>query len=318
MAASATKPPPGQQQGAADATAPKRKRTDTSDADGVALEEAAATKKTRLVPPPGLSHRLGLTSSSDPNAATTASIIDNMESKYDVQLLSVASAAKIQNRVVRVVQHLRRGGGAEATAAAMESTNNNNKNATTDATVAAAPKTKPRVSILRARASDAGKLVSIAEIAKRELEKPDPDRGTSDEGAAEEQRWFQYIALGEEINQIPRDGDKSNGKGKGKSGKRDQEQKSIVEDTMVRRNRGGAGDDDTEVGNGDGDDGADNDSEDDDDDFETMKTPMERAIEGRPRLRGTPVMSIFLSRVSIEALKKQFGEQTNAPPPPPP
>ena len=57
------------------------------------------------------------------------------------------------------------------------------------------------------------------------------------------------------------------------------------------------------------------DSDDDDDDFETMKTPLERALERRPLLRGTPVMSIFLSRVPVEELRRRYGEQTNAAPP---
>jgi len=43
-----------------------------------------------------------------------------------------------------------------------------------------------------------------------------------------------------------------------------------------------------------------------------MKTPFERSIEGRPKIRAIPVIVIYLSRVRIEALKKIHGEQTNA------
>ncbi|KAF3058070.1 hypothetical protein GL218_05778 [Daldinia childiae] len=118
---------------------------------------------------------------------------------------------------------------------------------------------KTSVIVLRAKASDTGKLVSVAEIAKRELEKRADDARI----------WFQYIALGEELKEIPR-GDGN----------------TIIEETKL------------------GDTG--------DDDFETLKTPFERAIEGQPRWRGIPVMSLFLSPVSIEELKRRYGEQTNA------
>lgn len=78
-----------------------------------------------------------------------------VESKYDVQIHSVISASKIQKKVTSVLQHLTSTPNAQTT----------------------------RVSVLRARASDAGKLVSIAEIARRELGKREGD----------ERIWFQYI-----------------------------------------------------------------------------------------------------------------------------
>jgi len=51
---------------------------------------------------------------------------------------------------------------------------------------------------------------------------------------------------------------------------------------------------------------------DDEGTFETMKTPLERAIEERPKVRALPIMTIYLSRVRIERLKVAYGEQTNA------
>ncbi|KAI1662708.1 hypothetical protein F4813DRAFT_8039 [Daldinia decipiens] len=155
-----------------------------------------------------------------------------LESKYDIHVHSIISSSKIQKKVVSILQHLTR------------------------------PATgKTSVIVLRAKAPDTGKLVSVAEIAKRELEKRADDARI----------WFQYIALGEELKEIPR-GDGN----------------TIVEETKL----GDAGDDD----------------------FETMKTPLERAIEGQPRWRGIPVMSLFLSPVPVEELKRRYGEQTNAGP----
>jgi hypothetical protein len=41
--------------------------------------------------------------------------------------------------------------------------------------------------------------------------------------------------------------------------------------------------------------------------FETMKTPLERAIEGKPKIQAIPVILIFLSRVRNDALKGMYG-----------
>ncbi|RYO78530.1 hypothetical protein DL766_002081 [Monosporascus sp. MC13-8B] len=211
-----------------DATASKRKRTDS---DSAVLETPSKR--------PRLGETLNLSTPSEIAAA------DVLEDKYHVQFHSVLSSSKIQKRVAAVLQHI----GPTGSSKAITST------------------TKPRISILRARAADAGKLITIAEITKRELE----ERG----GESAERTWFQYIALGEEIKEKQRG-----------------ESKSIVEETVL----GGFATD--EEGDGSGD-------------FETMKTPLERAIEGRPLVRGTAIMSLFLSRISVDELKKRYGEQTN-------
>lgn len=123
-------------------------------------------------------------------------------------------------------------------------------------------------------------MITIIEIAKREIEKEQPEpasdspKGESSR-VSEKGRWFQYTALGEEV-----------------------QQRSRTDNNANKKTNGSKEDDD----------------EDEDDDFEVMKTPFERAIEGRPLLRGVPIMSIFLSRSPIPELKKQYGEQTNAPP----
>ncbi|KAI1476290.1 hypothetical protein F4774DRAFT_393713 [Daldinia eschscholtzii] len=168
------------------------------------------------------------------NLSSTEDIkmLQSLESKYDVRVHSIISSSKIQKKVAGILQHL--------------------TNRTTG---------KTSVIVLRAKAPDTGKLVSIAEIAKRELGKRTDDARV----------WFQYIALGEELKEIPR-GDGN----------------TIIEETKLADNG--------------------------DDDFEIMKTPFERAIEGQPRWRGIPVMSLFLSPVPIEELKKRYGEQTNAEP----
>ncbi|KAI6089874.1 hypothetical protein F4821DRAFT_43935 [Hypoxylon rubiginosum] len=182
--------------------------------------------------------RARLETSLNVSSAEDIRTLQAVESKYEVQVQSVISSSKIQKKVTSILRYL----------------------AVPPNGDAVSPAQKTRVVVLRAKASDAGKLVSIAEIAKREL-------GKDNDG---EHVWYQYISLGEELKEIPRD-----------------DGNTIIEETRL----GG-----------------------DDDDFETMKTPFERAIEGQPRLRGVPIMSLFLCRASIEELKKRYGEQTNASP----
>lgn len=50
---------------------------------------------------------------------------------------------------------------------------------------------------------------------------------------------------------------------------------------------------------------AGNDAE--EDGFEVMKTPFERIIEDRAKVRSVPVMAIYLSRVRIDDLRKKHG-----------
>ncbi|KAI0134768.1 hypothetical protein BJ170DRAFT_679649 [Xylariales sp. AK1849] len=193
--------------------------------------EPRTTKKARLA------SELSMTSTEDSKA------LDAVEPKFETQVHSVISSSKIHKKVSSVLRHL----------TVLDSSS------------------KPRVSILRAKASDAGKLVTIAEIAKREISQ------ASDGGG----RWFQYIGLGGETKETPKE-----------------KRKATVEDTVL-----GVGD---RAENDDADVNAD-----EEDDFEYMITPFERAIEGRPRKQAVAIMSLFLSRVSVDELKRRYGEQTN-------
>jgi hypothetical protein len=183
-----------------------------------------------------LSSELGLTRPDDIEA------IDLANTSSDVEVYSVISSHKIHKRVSTILRYL--------------------AGPTTGADPA-----RSRVVVLRAKSHDAGKLISVAEIAKRELAKDGDNKG----------QWYQYIALGEvTVENL-----------------RKHENNTIVKETVIG-NQAKELVDATEQ-----------------DDFEVMKTPFERAIEGRPTLRTIPIMSLFLSRVSINPLKRQFGEQTN-------
>ncbi|KAF2972433.1 hypothetical protein GQX73_g1071 [Xylaria multiplex] len=226
---------------------PKRKRADTS-----STEPTTSNK------------RQCLANSLCPSSDDDAKVLSAIETRYEVQLQSVISSSKMKQRVVAMLRHLT----PPTTASSTEPTLNT-------------AVSKARVSVLRAKAAEAGKLISIAEIAKREIEK---ERPASDDTASEAGqgsktgRWFQYIALGEELQQRKRE-----------------EGNTIIEETVL------------------GGPGAGKQDDDEDHEFEVMKTPFERAIEGQPVLRGVPVMSLFLSRSPIEELKRRYGEQTNTP-----
>ncbi|KAI0201885.1 hypothetical protein F4808DRAFT_86654 [Astrocystis sublimbata] len=243
----------------------KRKRTDTKST----VERTTTSSNKRQC----LATSLAL------NGVDDAKILDTVGARYEIHLQSVISSSKIQQRVAAMLRHL--------TPPAQLSPN---ATETTPNTTTAASK-KTRVSILRAKATEAGKLVSISEIAKREIENETQPADAADDEKAEARReekgnvstgrWYQYITLGEELIQRPRN----------------VEGGTIIEETVL----GGPDHDEQH-------------RDEEKDEFEVMKTPFERAIEGRPLVRGVPVMSLFLSRSPIEELKRRYGEQTNAPP----
>ncbi|GAW19744.1 hypothetical protein ANO14919_092330 [Xylariales sp. No.14919] len=230
-------------------TAPKRKRSDTSNST-----EPTSTNNKRQC----------LANSLCPSSSDDAKVLSAIDTRYEVQLQSVISSSKIKQRVLAMLRHLT----PPLTSSTVEPTTN-------------MVISKTRVSVLRAKATEASKLISIAEIAKREIER---ERLSSGGAVSEAERrsiigcWFQYIALGEELHK-----------------KKREEGNTVIEETVL----GGPGPDES--------------GHDEDDEFEVMKTPFERAIEGRPLVRGVPVMSLFLSRSSIEELKRRYGEQTNTP-----
>jgi len=131
---------------------------------------------------------------------------------------------------------------------------------------------QPNIVLLHAKSHVASKMITVVDIAKREI-------------AQAGGKWYQYNCLGE-----------------------------IVE--TRKKTMAGSGDDvgtilghtvdansmevDKHEWNEDG--AAENGAS-----FETMKTPLERALDGRPKVHAVPVMTIYLSRVRIEKLKNTYG-----------
>lgn len=210
----------------------KRKRVASATSEAQQLANRPPTKKARLASDLSIS------------AAADGRILDTIDSKYDVHVHPVNSSSKIQKKVTSVLRHL----------------------ASSAPPAEGASTTKPRICILRAKAADAGKLVSIAEIAKRQMATQEGNNGQAGQ-------CYQYIGLGQEIKETPKD-------------------KAVIEETILEEK-----------------DHA-NDGEEDEDDFEYMKTPLERSIEGKPKKQVIAIMSLFLARVSVDELKRRYGEQT--------
>ncbi|KAH6674479.1 hypothetical protein B0J14DRAFT_653775 [Halenospora varia] len=186
------------------------------------------------------------TTSNPPNGNTKAPFGD-LAKTHDVLSTSINSGVKIEKKVTSVLTHL--------------------------STYPAIPPAKPGVVMLYSKDKAAAKMISIVEIAKREI-------------ASKGGKWFQYNIIEQTIEL-----------------KKEEVEKRPSKNT---ENREEEGKDSMDVDPTPG-----MESEDDEEGFETMKTPFERAIEGKPKIRAVPTMTIYLSRIPIDILKKEYGEHTN-------
>jgi hypothetical protein len=165
----------------------------------------------------------------------TTQMITGLEGTHDVTSMSIISSSKIEQKVTRALQIL--------------------------SEYPAILPAKPKVVMFQSKAAVASKLISIAEITKREIVK---------NGG----KWYQYNKLGQVIDER-----------KDKEG--------------AARKEKSAGEDVSMADNGDNDAGNASEEE-----FETMKTPFERAIEGKPKVKAIPLMMLYISTVRVDTLRK--------------
>jgi len=141
---------------------------------------------------------------------------------------------------------------------------------------------KPPIVVITAKAGVASKMVSIVEIAKRVL------KGRS-------LKLFQYSTVQKELQEVK------------KKGQRKPELKPSNEDAVEKDAGSREGDGDLVMGTAE-------DKDDEEEAFESMEGGSKRSIPmghvpEEKKIRGIPLMTVYLSRISIKELKEVYGEQ---------
>lgn len=191
-----------------------------------------------------------------------APLHEELERTYATTMISIFSAAAIRRKVTRALEVLDTFDASKDTGTAEANT----------AGGAGDEVKKDPLVVLHAKAKVAVKLITIAEIVKREI---------GEKGG----KWFQYNSIGTFMEEVPAN-------------------------LPNVRDRRSAANDNHKPGTNITEE-AEAEEEEEGEAFETMKTPFERAIEGTPKVKAVPVITVYLSRVRVESLKKQYGEQTN-------
>jgi len=172
------------------------------------------------------------------SASARSTLPEDLTSSHDVTAMNIISSSHIQQKATRAIEAL--------------------------ASYPAVPPAKPGLVVLHAKAPVASKMITIAEITKREIGKSGG-------------KWFQYNKIEQVVVE-----------------QKDRPEKTSDEATGVGKPLADADEE-----------GADSGEE--DTAFETMKTPFERANEGRPKVRAVPIMTIYLARDRIDSLRKAYG-----------
>jgi hypothetical protein len=173
-----------------------------------------------------------LPTTSSPYLSTAITPYGDLDTTHTVTFISIISSTSIEKKVTATLTHL--------------------------STFPAVSPAKEAVVMLHSKAKVASKLITVVEIAKREV-------------AAGGGKWFQYNVVGTVMEEQKENAISGIEKGS-KEGEEDE-----------------SGDEEEETG------------------FETMKTPFERAIEGKSKVRAVQTMTTYLSRVRIEGLRKTYG-----------
>jgi hypothetical protein len=219
----------------------KREGNNTSNDGSSTSHPSKKSRRTPHEPQPELADASpNVNNSSFPTTISPAelpSIPNDLATTHEITSINIISSTQIQKKVTQTL--------------------------TTLSSYPTIPPAKTPLVILRAKAPVASKLITIAEIAKREIGK----------GGG---KWFQYNKLEGITVEVER------------------------KESPKKDGRGEAG-----VKNG-GDEEEGQDGE-EGDRFEVMKTPFERSIEGKVKIRETPVMTLYLSRVRVDSLRRAYG-----------
>ena len=192
-----------------------------------------------------------------------------LKEKYSFATMSILTGSKIEQKVRVLIAHLSRFNFLDREA-------------------------KPGIVALHARANAASKLISVVEIAKRDIE-AQPKGG----------KWYQYSRVSAELKEIPRNmpvkSSKSRANGSSVAGKTlkewnaEKERESSAENTIEGENSSAAGA--VAQSSDDGEEDA----------FETLAHPKATSnSDDTVKLRNIPVLTIYLARVPVTELRTEF------------
>ena len=192
--------------------------------------------------------------------------LQSLQAKYDFSTMSIISSSKIETKVKTLLARL--------------------------GTFSCPDKgAKPAVVILSAKAGVANKMISVVEIAKREIE-------------AQGAKWWQYSRVHSQLTELKGKPGKGTEGGKTlRQRENEQDEKKVGELHGVK---------DVAVDSAMADVGGGDDAE--EDAFETA-APMGNGTTGVPaeeiavrkKIRAVPIMTIHLSRVPVDELKQAYG-----------
>ncbi|SLM40944.1 DNA/RNA-binding protein Alba-like [Lasallia pustulata] len=193
-----------------------------------------------------------------------------LRAKYDFVTMSIVSSSGIQQKVRSLLDHMAKLSFAD-------------------------PRAKPGVVILHAKGNVAGKMISIVEIAKREIEK---ERGC----------WWQYSSVHAENTELK----------ELQVTKGPQTEKTLLENQEHHKDDADSGMDEAQQAMTDSKTADGPCPVEEEDYFESMGqgvphevVPLTEETEARKKIRSIPVMTTYMSRVPVAALKQAYGEQTN-------
>jgi hypothetical protein len=209
-----------------------KRRQQTADLTDVAEPENPLTRQFTA-------DALPTTTATDSSDARPA--LNELESEYEFTSINIISSSHVQQKVTQALEIL--------------------------SVYPVIPPAKPAVVLLHSKAPVAAKLITIAEITKREI-------------GQNSGKLFQYNKLDSVVEEK---------KVYSKGEKGEKTNAGNTKDSLAMEADG------------------EEDPESEGEAFETMKTPFERAIEGRPKIRSVPVMTLYLSRVRVDSLRTLYG-----------
>ena len=187
--------------------------------------------------------------------------IQHLQDQYDFSIISIISSSKIQQKVKNLIARVER---------------------FTFANVSA----KPGVVVLHAKAASASKLISVIEIAKKDIE----TRGG---------KWYQYSKLHSELLEF-----------KEKQWKPSQDGRTLADTASGPNSTANGKTRPQRTHTGDQNDLVDEEGDDSDAEvaFETLQHQSSGAASnGTSKVRATPIMTVYFACVPVPGLKDLFG-----------